>query len=325
MRIARVRDDLLNQEDEAAFGALAAKGGTIYHEVLFNRIVRDTFGTDLSWAVAYDGPRVVGFMPMHTVKSGWQLHTHAGPRHLEVTYGGWAAGGEGAGASVLHERVPTRWNESLEVWSAPLPAVELKRSRRKSLEFRTALVDLERPKEAIWSESLDAKRRNMIRKAGRAGVAIRTGSGGLLAEYYPMLIETNTRAGINVLPKVFYERVLEAYGPRDGACVLIAERGGDVLAGVVLLRNDVFCHYWQGARHEGAGNLGQGELLQWEAIRWAKAQGCRYYDLTGIEEQRLPRIAAFKLGFSRHQVPFELLVRRPFMFRVLNRLERLRP
>jgi len=323
MRIARVRDDLLNQEDLVAIGALASKGGTIYHEVPFNRIVRDTFGTELSWSLAYAGPRVVGFMPMHTFKQGWKLHTYAGPRHLEVTYGGWATEVQDAGAGLLYERAPRRWNESLEVWSPPLATVEMKTSRRKSLEFRTALVDLEQSEEVIWSKSLDSKRRNMIRKAGKAGVTIRIGAAGFLDEYYPMLVETNTRAGINVLPRAYYHRVLEAYGPREGACVLLAERGGDVLAGVVLLRNEVLCHYWLGARHDGAGNLGQGELLQWEAIRWAKAQGCRYYDLAGIEEQRLPGIATFKLGFSRHQVPFLLLVTRPFVFRVLNRLGRL--
>lgn len=322
MRIARVRDDLLNQEDLVAFEALASKDGTIYHEVPFNRIVRDTFGTELSWALAYDGPRVSGFMPVHTVKQGWKLHTYAGPRHLEVTYGGWATEVQDGKVGLLAARVPARWNESLEVWSPPLPTVEMKRPRGKSVEFQTALVDLERPEEAIWSESLDAKRRNMIRKAERAGVAIRAGAAGFLDEYYPMLVETNTRAGINVLPRAYYDRVLDAYGPAERACVLLAERGSDVLAGVVLLRNDVFCHYWQGARHDGAGNLGQGELLQWEAIRWAKAQGCRYYDLAGIEEQRLPGIAAFKLGFSRNTVPFCVTVWRSLRFRILSRSQR---
>ena len=225
--------------------------------------------------------------------------------------------------SLLAARVPARWNESLEVWSPPLPTAELKRHRRKCLEFRTALVDLEWSEEAIWSESLDAKHRSKIRKADRAGITIRVGSGELFHEYHPMLVETNTRAGIDVLPRAYYDRVLEVYGPRERACVLLAERRGDVLAGLVLLRNDVFCHYWQGARTDRTGNMGHGERLHWEAIRWARAHGCRYYDLAGIEEHRLPGIARFKLGFSRYQVPFHLLVRRPFIFRVLTRLERL--
>ena len=323
MRIARLRDDLLNHEDLAAFEALASKDGTIYHEVRFNRIVRDTFGTGLSWALAYDGPRVVGFMPMHTVKQGWRLHTYAGPRHLEVTYGGWAAEVPDGNVGLLTARVPARWNESLEVWSPPLATVEMNRPRGKSLEFRTALVDLEGPEEAIWLESLEPNRRYKIRKAGRTGITIRVGSADLLDKYYPLLVETNERAGIDVLPRTYYGRVLETYGPAERVCVMLAERKHEVLAGVIVVRNEVFCHYWQGARHDGVGNLGQGELLQWEAIRWAKAQGCRYYDLAGIEAQRLPGIAAFKLGFSRHLCPFHLLVRRSLAFRVLNRLGRL--
>jgi lipid II:glycine glycyltransferase (peptidoglycan interpeptide bridge formation enzyme) len=103
--------------------------------------------------------------------------------------------------------------------------------------------------------------------------------------------------------------------------VMIAEKDGEPLAGVVLLRNRYFCHYWLGAGKKSAENLGQGEILQWEAIKWAKQMGCQYYDMCVVESERLPNIARFKMGFSRTTVPFYCITRKRLGYRLGLRIQ----
>jgi len=58
-------------------------------------------------------------------------------------------------------------------------------------------------------------------------------------------------------------------------------------------------------------------------MKWAKQSGAKYYDLCVVEPERLPNIARFKLGFSKNIVPFYYLTKRPFIFRILSRIQRI--
>ena len=53
--------------------------------------------------------------------------------------------------------------------------------------------------------------------------------------------------------------------------------------------------------------MGQNELIQWHVIQWLKTSGCRMYDMVGIEKERLPNIALFKMGFVGEMLPFEYI------------------
>ena len=117
-----------------------------------------------------------------------------------------------------------------------------------------------------------------------------------------------------------YARVLETFWQSDAARVYLAFQDGQPLAGGIFLRFGSTAYYWHGANASGAPNLGQGELIQWHVIQWAKEKGCRWYDLVGVEKERLPRIAEFKLGFSRNLVPFRFVGHTPLRIRVLRRI-----
>lgn len=160
----------------------------------------------------------------------------------------------------------------------------------------------------------------MVRKAQNSGVTVVEGGLELLDGFYQMLGDTFNRVGIKAIHCDFYRSILDSYRAAGKACVLVARREECNLAAVFLLSNHLFCHYWHGVKAKEAPSLGQGELLQWESIRWAKARGCLYYDLGGIEESRLPAVAAFKRDFAERLVPFYLRVCRTTPVRILSRL-----
>jgi lipid II:glycine glycyltransferase (peptidoglycan interpeptide bridge formation enzyme) len=162
----------------------------------------------------------------------------------------------------------------------------------------------------------------MVRKAQKNGVLVEKLDNLGLEDYFQLMTETYQRAGLEIKPKNYYSKVLEAYAPNRKAVVLLAKIHSNIISGVILLRNRHMCHYWLGANKKKEGNLGQGELLQWEAIKWAKENGSKYYDLCVVEHERLPQIARFKLGFAMRVVPFYLYRKKPLAYRILSKLLR---
>lgn len=133
--------------------------------------------------------------------------------------------------------------------------------------------------------------------------------------------DMHKKAGLKEPPLHYYEKILDNYYTIGKALLLIAFYEEEPLSGVIIVGNNNVVHYWQGASRNEAPNLGQGELLQWEAIKWAKNKGAQYYDLCVIEPDRLPRIAQFKMGFTKELIPFYCISKRNFFFKVINKLQ----
>ena len=45
-------------------------------------------------------------------------------------------------------------------------------------------------------------------------------------------------------------------------------------------------------------------LMHWRVIDWLKKNGCRYYDLAGIDQEKNPGTYHFKKGFKGNEVSF---------------------
>ena len=194
---------------------------------------------------------------------------------------------------------------------------------RKVTAFESAYVDLNHSLDEIWKSSLNSKRRNMVRKATESGVQVQHRDVDSLDQYYTLVKEMSQRTGLGLKPKVYYRRILETFGPRDQARLYLAFHDGGPLAGGIFLRYQATCYYWVGATGNRVANLGQGELLQWHAVQWAKEAGCRQYDLVGIERERLPQIARFKLGFTSNIVPFHHVSYATLTSRLVRRAQNL--
>ncbi|MFX1495487.1 MAG: lipid II:glycine glycyltransferase FemX [Promethearchaeota archaeon] len=154
---------------------------------------------------------------------------------------------------------------------------------------------------------IKSKRRNMIRKAEKSHVEIAWGGCELLDDYYPMVMALSKKSGIRLQPEDFYKKVLERFGPSDEARIYLTRDKGEYLSGGIFLRFGEKGYYWHGASYPGMKNLGQNELIQWHVIQWLKTSGCSAYDMIGIEQERLPHIALFKLGFVNEIAPFEYI------------------
>jgi hypothetical protein len=310
LSIVKVRTDPSDGRDAARLAAFVDghAAASIFHLPGWNRVVQRVFGTDFTYLMALDGDDVVGAMPCHIAHRGKDGDfCYSPPRLHEVSYGGPLVIGERQAAvaeRLVRAAAGLGKRVTVDIFNAPENSAWLSETSLPAKQFETAYVDLTAAVEEIWRGSLDTNRRNMIRKAEKSGVEIVEGATEDLETYLGLARETAVRGGFHPPNGEYYDEVLKAFSPAGQTRLLLARREGETLAGGLFLRQARRSYYWLGASTAEAGHYGQGEALQWAAIQWAKASGCETYDLVGIERDRLPHIARFKLGFTKRLVPF---------------------
>ena len=328
MALSIERTDLADDKTRSLIDVWLARqpGSTIFHTTDWNLIVQDTFGTACQYFLAFDHGKLVGVLPCHFVKqSPWTTVCYSPPRIYEVSYGGPVAMGVRSAQvckSLVKAAAHARIGVAVSIFNSPQNTEWVTLTGwKKVTAFEGAYVDLEPSLDEIWTSSLNGKRRNMIRKAEKTGVQIQDLGRDGLDQYYDLVEQTAARADLHLKPKSYYLNILATFGRRDQARLLLAFHDGSILAGGIFLRYQTTAYYWVGATASHARNLGQGELLQWRVIQWAKESGCRWYDLVGVERERLPHIARFKLGFTNHIVPFHHVGYATLLSRVIRRIE----
>jgi len=324
MKICRKRVQTLSSLEEKQIAAfLATNTSTIFHEPAFNSAVSEVFGTDFSYILVNGGDgRLIALCPLHSIKSGVSTMTYSNPAMYGVPYGGWVFNRNEVSVVDLLQQIRLSYNEALTYWSIPQVDNNCYAEVQNKKCYQTSIINLKKDKDFIWHNVIGSKRRNMIRKAEKNKIAVEKVDHKGFADFYRLMKETYRYAGLEIKPEECYTRILDTYIPSTKAIILLARMQSLAASGLVLLRNQHFCHYWLGASNRKIGNLGQGELLQWEAIKWAKNYGSMYYDLCVVEQERLPRIAMFKLGFSRNTVPFYCITRRTLAYRILSRIRK---
>lgn len=301
---------------------------TIFHTTEWNRIASEQFGTELLYFMALNRQTIVGALPCHFVRNGrFTLIAYCPPRIFEVSYGGPVAIGtkaEEISKALVKSVVRSRLNTFVNIFNSPLNTEWTNKSGIKNIKsFDTAYVDLKPSLNLIWSSSINGKKRNKIRKAQRENVEVKQCAISDLDIYYSIVQQMSQRTGIKIQPKSYYQAILQYFGTNDQARLYIAFNKGRALAGGIFLRYGPGCYYWVGATADSVPNLGQGELIQWQVIQWAKEAGCQWYDLVGIERDRLPQIARFKLGFTNDMRKFHYVTIGTIPGRLIRRIENL--
>jgi len=143
-----------------------------------------------------------------------------------------------------------------------------------SLEHWTHVLELAADAETQW-RAFDAKLRNQIRKAQRAGFTVRWGPEHLGA-FCRVMLENMRDLGTPMRAEAWFRRALEALGER--AVLLVIERAGEPVGAMFLaLHRGVAMDLWASSlrRHfEHCPN----QLLYWEAIQEAIRRRLRAFD-----------------------------------------------
>jgi lipid II:glycine glycyltransferase (peptidoglycan interpeptide bridge formation enzyme) len=183
----------------------------------------------------------------------------------------------------------------------------------------TLIVDIDQPDEAIL-DRMKPKTRYNIRLAQRHGVRVVPVSPRRLDEWYAMYRETMRRHGKSVHGYHHFARIFEAADQTVAATIrpgaprrrhnlrlLMAERNGRPVAGMVLAVSGSYAIYLYGASGATDRRAMPSYLLQWKAIQTARRLGATKYDLFGIppdsrEGHPMHGLLRFKSGFGGDHV-----------------------
>ncbi len=149
---------------------------------------------------------------------------------------------------------------------------------------RTLLVDLEADPEELLAR-MKPKTRYNIRLAARKGVTVRPGDEADLPSFYRLMQITAARDRFAIHSQDYYATAYRLFVPAGQGRLLLAEREGQLLAGLVACAFGDTAIYLYGASADEGRHLMPAYLLQWEAMLWARGQGYRFYDLWGVPDE----------------------------------------
>jgi lipid II:glycine glycyltransferase (peptidoglycan interpeptide bridge formation enzyme) len=146
----------------------------------------------------------------------------------------------------------------------------------------TLMLDLADGAEAVLA-ALPKTTRYQIRLAARRGVQARAArDDGDVQTFAALMGTTGERAGFAVRSPRYYQDVLRLFGQRGQAALFLAEREGQVIAGVMVFAFGSEGIYMYAASTNEHKEASPNDLLQWRAIQWCIDKGCTRYDLWGI-------------------------------------------
>lgn len=290
------------------------RNGSVFHEVDLNKICEKHFDSSLFYFV--DNPKnISNFSPIHVTKGKFGLKRYHLKPLYDIPYAGFIDD-----TQIDFNAFSIGYFESINYCG--YPRAEKKYNNPELLSFgETCTVDLTINEDDIFSKVIHSKRRNMIRKAEKSGITTKKFfSAEGLNYFWPMLDELHKKLGFTRLPKKYYMDIINAYGLKKQACILVAFRNEEPISGIFILGNKNYMLYYKGASGFGVKNEGQGELLQWEAIKLSKSLDIKCYDLGNLQKELLPSIYRFKTGISTNIIQYPVYSKNSFGYKVVNKI-----
>jgi len=170
-------------------------------------------------------------------------------------------------------------------------------------------VDLTRPEEELWA-GLNGSARQNIRKAQRSGVVVREGRSIEDIRIFHRMHRRLRKSKYRLLaqPLSFFENLFQEFAHTDGINVLIAEHGGEPIAGIVLLE-------WNGTLYyKFNASLDQqycpNDLLAWNGLLCGRRRGMVRFDF-GLSDLEQPGLVRYKRKFATEEREISFLQWRP--------------
>lgn len=252
-----VWDRFVAGRPEAHFGQRSA----------WRRLMTEHYRVTAQWRAAFEGERMVGILPLFRAPSAF------GPATLFSAPGGLLAESPEAAEQLLADARSgvgaggARWLE-LRDQAVRWPGLVT------SDENATLTLELAPEAETLW-KGFDAKLRNQIRKAEKAGLKFAWGHEHVNA-FHAVFSENMRDLGTPAMEAGFFRRTLEAYG--DDANVVVVFRGDEPVGGMLVVRqgNTVFDPWASSLRRWFP--LCPNNLLYWAAIERAASTGATRFD-----------------------------------------------
>lgn len=152
--------------------------------------------------------------------------------------------------------------------------------------------------------------RNLVRRAERDGVTMRTGRNEADVDTFISIHkDTVSRHGFVPYKDAYFHAQVRSFAAKDQVEVFIAEYDGKAISAAIVMYYGDLASYHHGASLSEYRKIPASYLVQWTAILEAKKRGCTRYNFWGIapegqDDMNVKRphpfagVTAFKRGFG---------------------------
>jgi FemAB-related protein (PEP-CTERM system-associated) len=243
-----------------------------YHTHAWRAILERSFGHKSYWLAARVQGTLSGVLPLVHMKS--LLFGNFLVSLPFVTYGGVLCR-DTASARVLLE--------AAEELRARLGArhVELRHGDTEldlpAKRHKVAMMlPLDKDEQAMWS-GFNAKVRNQVRKAQKAGLLVQWGGSELLDDFYQVMVRNMRDLGTPVYSRDFFGNVLNGL-PQNTRLVVLRSQKNAVAAGLLYHHGTTLEIPWASSIRD-FNSLCPNNLMYWESIRHGVTLGMNRFDL----------------------------------------------
>lgn len=154
---------------------------------------------------------------------------------------------------------------------------------------RTFMIDLHGSQDD-WLARMSKKTRHCFKYAEQNGVkAIYSQD---IEAFITLMQQTSQRAGFGVHSPEYYRQAFRLFSANQSCALILAQREGRNLAGLLIFRQGQRAYYLYGASSGEDRQYNPTYLIQLESMRWAAANGCTHYDLWGVPDENLDVLEA---------------------------------
>ena len=169
----------------------------------------------------------------------------------------------------------------------------------KKSSQRTLIMNIQPPIEDV-RKNFKQKWRNCLNKAERNQLELTQGTEErLFADFIGIYRELLQRKKFEEPNDINEFRIIQRELPPELKMrIFICQSGGLISAGAIFTAIGGTGVYLFGATNDQGMKNNGSYLLQWKAVQWMKNNGCRYYNLNGINPTLNPGSYHFKSGIS---------------------------
>lgn len=172
---------------------------------------------------------------------------------------------------------------------------------RRFFTPKTFWLDLTKSEEELLA-AMHPKARYNIRLAEKHGVVVgEDNSDKAFEKFWELTDQTAKRQGFYAHDKKYFELMWNTLKNKI-AHLFLAKYQGEVLAAWIIFKYDDKIYYPYGSSSETHREVMAPSLMLWETAKWGKSQGCKIYDLWGVEEGK--GFTDFKERFGPQTVEF---------------------
>ncbi|MDM8546234.1 GNAT family N-acetyltransferase [Candidatus Venteria ishoeyi] len=167
---------------------------------------------------------------------------------------------------------------------------------------RTLYVDLSLSEEALRA-ALKPRWRNYLKRAEKLGFELIEGSSDELYEQFQAAYRQmhQRKQFVEYVDIEEYRDMQQALPPNFKMHVMLCRLDGEIQAAIICAAAGDMGIYALGATSDEGLKNRASYLLHWNMLLWLQQQGYRWYDLGGINPDKVPGTAQFKYGLAGKQ------------------------